>query len=213
MSWAAAGDSLLWFISSTWSIFYDFFFFSFPLPSCSPPAVRLRRFISSLFAVLSGNNKFKIMTAVRVDAGVVRKQEKGSFVISDSVSAIQCQRNTHDTYAVLRTMSPRHQSGEWKGESEGGGGRGTEKQLRKTDWEKTQRHKDQNYLLSWKCMVSLEPVIYTVSPQSSWPLPVHPSVHSQQMNRWRCYLYSQNKSCQNRIYSCSSTLTFSKAFL
>lgn len=121
--------------------FMIFFFFFLPTPILFPPAVRLHRFISSLFAILSGNNKFKIMTAVRVDAGVARKQEKGSFVISDSVSAIQCQRNTHNTYAVLRTMSPRHQSGEWNGESKGGGGRGTEKQLRKTDWEKTQRPK------------------------------------------------------------------------
>lgn len=48
------------------------------------------------------------MTAVRVGAGVVHKQEKGGFVISESVPAIQCQQNT---YAALCTMSHRHQSG------------------------------------------------------------------------------------------------------
>ena len=74
------------------------------------------------------------MTAARVGAGVVRKQEKGGFVISALVSAIQWQQNTHNPYTARRTMSPRHQSREWKEESEGGGGRGTEKQLRKTDW-------------------------------------------------------------------------------
>lgn len=118
-----------------------FMIFFFLPPALFPPTIRLCHFIWSLFPVLSGNNKFKIMTAVRVGARVVRKQEKGGFVISGSVSAIQCQQNTHNTYAALCTMSPRHQSRPWKGESKGGGGRGTEKQLRKTDWKKTQTPK------------------------------------------------------------------------
>lgn len=104
------------------------------LAPCMTPSLHL-------VPILSGNNKFKIMTALRVGAGVARKQEKGSFVIWASVSAIQRQQNTHNTYAALRTMSPRHQSGEWKGESKKGRGRGTKKQPRKTDWKKAQRPK------------------------------------------------------------------------
>lgn len=168
-------------------------FFSSP-PVLSPPPVQLGRFISSLFPVLLGNNKCKIMTAVRVGAGVVCTQEKGSFVISASVSAIQRQQNTHNTYTALRTMSPRHQSREWKGESKGGRGRGSEKQLRKTDWKKTKKTKITCYRGNvWRHYSRL-----FISARSSWPLPAHLSVHSQQMNLWRCYLYSQNKSCQKQ---------------
>lgn len=51
------------------------------------------------------------MNAVRVDTGEVSKQ-KGGFVISVSVSAIQRQQYTHITSTPLRTMSLRHQSGD-----------------------------------------------------------------------------------------------------
>lgn len=204
MSRAPAGNSPLWFISSLRSIFYDFFL---PHPSrLAPPPIQLCHFISSLLPVLSGNNKFKIMTAVRVGAGVVHKQEKGGFVISDSVTAIQCQQNT---YAALCTMSHRHQSREWKGESEGGGGL-------KSDWgrQNERRHKHQNYLLSWKCMVSLQPVIYISTEQLT---SASASVFSLTANDLLASLSLQSKwkPSNNKIYPCSSssTSTFSKTFL
>lgn len=64
------------------------------------------------------------MNAVRVDTGEVSKQ-KGGFVISVSVSAIQRQQYTHITSTPLSTMSLRHQSGDWEGESNKDGGRET----------------------------------------------------------------------------------------
>lgn len=158
-----------------------------------PPPAQRRSFISSLFSVLLGNNKFKIMTAVRVGAGVVRKQEKGSFVISDSVSAIPFQHNTH---AALRTMSLRHQSGEWKREL----GR-----RREGNWKATEENRlkegTKTKITCYRGNVWCHYSRLFISPRSSWPLPAHPSVHSQQMNRWRCYLYSQNKSCQKQDLS------------
>lgn len=67
------------------------------------------------------------MNALRVDSGEVSKQEKEAFVISCSISAIQCQRYTRVASTPLSTMSLRHQSGDWEGESarktEGEGGR------------------------------------------------------------------------------------------
>lgn len=57
------------------------------------------------------------MNALRVDSGEVSKQEKEAFVISCSISAIQCQRYTCVASTPLSTMSLRHQSGDWEGES------------------------------------------------------------------------------------------------
>lgn len=52
------------------------------------------------------------MNALRVDSGEVSKQEKEAFVISCSISAIQCQRYTRVASTPLSTMSLRHQSGD-----------------------------------------------------------------------------------------------------
>lgn len=205
MSRATAGNSPLWFISSPPSIFYDFF--SSPPVLLPPASIQLCHFISSLLPVLSGNNKFKIMTAVRVGAGVVHKQEKGAFVISDCVLAIQCQQNT---YAALCTMSHRHQSGEWKGESEGGGGRGSGKRLRKTEWKKTQTPK-------LPVIVEMHGVITAGYLYLHGAADLCQHIRLFTHNKWSVSVVIfavKMKAVNNKMYSCrSSTLTFSKSFL
>lgn len=156
--------------------------------------------ISSVFSSLSFQRiiMFKIMNAVRVDTRVVSKQEKGGFVISDSVSAIQCQQYTHITFTPLCTMSLRHQSRDWKGESEEDGGREIKKRMRKKDRKKRQTPK---YLFLWKCMVSLQQVIYIYT---EWLTAENTSLFSFKASK--PFKSSQSKVVCNKKSACSRTL-------
>lgn len=92
------------------------FFFSMLLQLWTYNNISISSVVSFLF--FQRIIMFKVMNAVRLDTGEERKHEKGGFVISDSVLAIQCQQYTHITSTPLSTMSLRHQSGDWEGERE-----------------------------------------------------------------------------------------------
>lgn len=143
-------------------------FFPSRLAPNPPPPIRLCHFITSLLPVLfSGNNKCKIMTAVRVGAGVVHKQEKGGFVISDSVPAIQCR-----TLTLL--------SAQWATDIKAENERG---RAREGNWKATEENRmkeDTNTEIT--CYRGNAWCHYSrlfISPESSWPLPAHPSFNSQ----------------------------------